>query len=113
MYFNKCIVIKKAHSLILKNSIMIYLNRNIVFGLVAIMLMLYDAFSQEVEKNWNLPSMIVHGEKDVVLPLKDSQELCEFLPNSQFKILEGQGHSCNIENPKLLMSLLNDFWSTL
>ena len=70
-------------------------------------------FSEEVEKNWNLPSMIVHGEKDVVLPLKDSQELCESLPNSQFKALKDQGHSCNIENPKLFMSLLNDFWKTL
>lgn len=51
MYFNKFIVIKKSHSLILTNSIMIYLNRNIVFGLVAIVLMLYNAFSQEVEKS--------------------------------------------------------------
>ena len=30
---------------------MIYLNRNIVFGLVAIVLMHYNAFSQEVEKS--------------------------------------------------------------
>jgi pimeloyl-ACP methyl ester carboxylesterase len=70
-------------------------------------------FSQEVEKNWSLPSMVVHGEKDVVLPLKDSQELCEFLPNSQFMVLDGQGHSCNVENPKRFVGLLNEFWGSL
>ena len=69
--------------------------------------------SEDIKKDWNLPSMIVHGEKDVILPLKGSRELSEFLPNSQFKVLGGQGHSCNVENPKRFRDLLNEFWNSL
>jgi len=69
--------------------------------------------TEDIKKSWNTPSMIVHGDKDVVLPLKDSEKLHEFLPSSKYKTLKGQGHSCNMENPKLFASLLQDFWKSL
>lgn len=69
--------------------------------------------TSEVKEKWSTPSMIVHGEKDVVLPLKDSKELHEALPNSKFQALENQGHSCNMENPERFYSLLKSFWSSL
>ena len=69
--------------------------------------------SEELYKSWNTPSMIVHGTKDNVLPIKDSEELASRLQNSCFKALEGQGHSFNMEDPKRFNALLTEFWSGL
>ena len=56
------------------------------------------------------PVMVLHGEFDTILPLSDSQELAKNLPAGQFKKLKGQGHSTNVENPRLLAQEILDFF---
>ncbi len=46
-----------------------------------------------------IPSLILHGAHDQVIPLKDSQDLARILPASELEILPDAGHCWNIENP--------------
>ncbi|MBK9295082.1 MAG: alpha/beta hydrolase [Oligoflexia bacterium] len=55
------------------------------------------------------PVLILHGEFDQILSKKDSEELNRLLPNSTYKELKAQGHSCNVENPKLFVQLTQKF----
>jgi branched-chain amino acid transport system permease protein len=60
-----------------------------------------------------LPILILHGENDMVLPKEGSEKMHTMLPNSELQIVKGQGHSLNVENPKLFVSLIENFWSKL
>lgn len=64
-------------------------------------------------KNINLPTLILHGENDLVLPKEGSEKMHSLLQNSKLKILENQGHSLNVENPKLFLDLVQNFWANL
>lgn len=60
-------------------------------------------------KKLEQPVMIFHGEHDPILPLEDSRDLSRALPSGVFQMLDGQGHSCNIENPARFTTLLLNF----
>lgn len=60
-----------------------------------------------------LPTLVLHGEKDLVLPITGSQELHELIEGSQFKTLMGQGHSYNMEDPEGFSKELLNFWNSL
>lgn len=53
--------------------------------------------------------LILHGEHDPILPVDGSRELAALLPNAEFRLLDGQGHSTNVENPGRFVQLVNDF----
>lgn len=61
----------------------------------------------------NQPTLILHGDKDMVLPLAMSEHTDQVLPNSTLKVLDGQGHSTNMENPQRLFEVATSFWDTL
>jgi pimeloyl-ACP methyl ester carboxylesterase len=63
---------------------------------------------KEVAKIPN-PVLVLHGEHDEVLPLKDAMALADLLPNGQFHLLPGIGHSANIECPKLFVEIVDQF----
>ncbi len=58
------------------------------------------------------PVLIVHGESDPVLPIEASRELAKTLPNARFFEAKGHGHSLNLENPKLFVQLVNEFFKS-
>ncbi|MCO5113122.1 MAG: alpha/beta hydrolase [Bdellovibrionaceae bacterium] len=60
-----------------------------------------------------LPTLILHGEKDMVLPLEGSIEMHELLPQSELVVLKDNGHSLSVEDPKKYVELLQDFNSKL
>ncbi|CAN5594461.1 alpha/beta hydrolase [soil metagenome] len=53
--------------------------------------------------------LVLHGELDPIIPVESSRVLAAGLPNAKFEILPGQGHSTNVENPKLFVSKVNSF----
>lgn len=55
------------------------------------------------------PVLVLHGEKDVLLPMEESKKLAEVFSKGQFKVIPKQGHCTNVENPKLFVEMLNDF----
>ena len=60
-------------------------------------------------KKLEQPVMIFHGEHDPILPIEDSRDLSRALPSGVFQMLDGQGHSCNLENPSRFATLLLNF----
>jgi len=46
------------------------------------------------------PVLVLHGEHDPILAAEGSQTLAKSLPRGVYKRLDGQGHSCNVENPE-------------
>lgn len=71
----------------------------------------FDDRSEEIKTNWKLPTQILHGSKDLVLPLQGSKDMLSVYPSSQWQVLEDQGHSCNVENPDRLTKILLSFWA--
>ncbi len=55
------------------------------------------------------PILILHGEHDWVLPVEASQRLADLLPNARFELIHEHGHSLNVEDPKLFVSLVDRF----
>lgn len=46
-----------------------------------------------------VPTLILHGQHDQIIPLKDSEELKRTMPNATLEVLPESGHCWNIENP--------------
>ncbi|MES2964579.1 MAG: alpha/beta hydrolase [Bdellovibrionota bacterium] len=55
------------------------------------------------------PVLVLHGEHDPVLPIDRSRALEAILLHGRFEMLNGQGHSANVENPALFVRHLNEF----
>lgn len=60
-------------------------------------------------ENIDLPTIIVWGEKDEELNLKNAKLLKSLIKNSTLRILWGVGHSPNIESPEKLVNLLSEY----
>jgi pimeloyl-ACP methyl ester carboxylesterase len=53
-----------------------------------------------------VPTLILHGQKDQVIPLKDSEYLAELMPNGRLEILPESGHCWNVEDPAAFVQRL-------
>jgi 3-oxoadipate enol-lactonase len=60
-------------------------------------------------KALNCPTLIIHGEKDTLLLLHMGREVADSISGSTFKIIEGAGHTLNIEAVPQLMKLILEF----
>ena len=56
-----------------------------------------------------VPTLILHGEKDAVLPIADSEKLAALLPKSQFERLVNAGHCWNVEDPEAFTKRVRSF----
>jgi pimeloyl-ACP methyl ester carboxylesterase len=45
------------------------------------------------------PTLILHGQNDLIIPVSDSKQLSELMFNATFEILPQAGHCWNVENP--------------
>ena len=56
-------------------------------------------------------TLIICGEKEKDnINMKSAKQLNKVIQNSKFKIIENAGHEVNIDNPKELANIINDFW---
>lgn len=55
------------------------------------------------------PTLIVWGDKDMVLPLRHGRRLARELPNAELVVLEGAGHVPNEEYPDIVNGLILNF----
>lgn len=56
------------------------------------------------------PVLVLHGEHDTLLPMKDSEELASLIANASFEVIPQQGHCCNVENPDWFAKRLKHFF---
>jgi pimeloyl-ACP methyl ester carboxylesterase len=64
-------------------------------------------------KNIHCPTLVVVGQKDILTPIKFSQQLAQAIPNAELVILENGGHGCLIENPDNIAVIFQQFLANL
>jgi pimeloyl-ACP methyl ester carboxylesterase len=60
----------------------------------------------------NLPTLIIWGDRDGIIPVDHAYATHEALPNSRLEIIEGVGHFPHVEAPERFAQVLRDFLRT-
>jgi pimeloyl-ACP methyl ester carboxylesterase len=55
----------------------------------------------------SVPTLILHGDQDVIVPLSDAEYAAAQIPNSRFHILKGAGHVPTMTCPGEVAQLIN------
>ena len=61
----------------------------------------------------SVPTLIVHGAEDQILPRAEAEAMYTAIPNAQLKIIGNAGHLVNMEQPALFNTALQDFLVSL
>jgi pimeloyl-ACP methyl ester carboxylesterase len=56
-----------------------------------------------------MPSLIVWGERDPIIPLEHAHSAHDAMPGSRLELLEGAGHFPQLDDPILISRLLTEF----
>lgn len=60
----------------------------------------------------NMPTLIVWGDRDRIIPLIHAYRAHELIPNSRLAIMKGVGHYPHVEEPVRFVEILVDFLKT-
>lgn len=60
-------------------------------------------------KKITIPSIVIQGEKDLLLPVHMANEVAKAIPNSQFKVIPHVGHTLNLEAVPQMVAIIKDF----
>lgn len=64
----------------------------------------------ELMSKSTVPSLVLHGEHDVLLSRDASEELAvKYLKNAKFEVIPGHGHCMNVENPENFVKKISGF----
>jgi pimeloyl-ACP methyl ester carboxylesterase len=56
-----------------------------------------------------VPTMVIHGDKDRLVPLENGKVLAARIPGAQFKLIEDAGHVLTTDQPEVCKRLMVDF----
>ena len=56
-----------------------------------------------------VPTLLIHGEKDTLIPVEYSQEVARRIPNAELVIIHGGGHECLVSHHREISPKLNSF----
>jgi hypothetical protein len=59
-----------------------------------------------------MPTLIVWGDHDRIIPLDHAYRAHEAIPNSRLEVIEGVGHYPLVEEPVRFVEILRDFLRT-
>ena len=59
-----------------------------------------------------MPTLIVWGDHDRIIPLHHAYLAHEAIPNSRLEVMEGVGHCPHVEEPVRFVEILRDFLRT-
>jgi pimeloyl-ACP methyl ester carboxylesterase len=59
-----------------------------------------------------MPTLIVWGDQDKIIPLVHASQAHEAIPNSRLEVMEGAGHNPHMEDPARFADILEDFLNT-
>jgi pimeloyl-ACP methyl ester carboxylesterase len=55
------------------------------------------------------PALILHGDKDVLIPVENAYLLAERIPNAQLYVVKGAGHGYPAQDPVTVHKVVTDF----
>ncbi len=64
----------------------------------------------EATRTVKVPTLILHGHHDQVIPLSDSHHLASTMVNAQLQVLPNAGHCWNVENPGAFVDSLRNWF---
>jgi 2-succinyl-6-hydroxy-2,4-cyclohexadiene-1-carboxylate synthase len=68
-----------------------------------------DFDAKDVLRKIKVPTLIMEGEHDTVLPKEYTKELYKEIKKAEFDIIPNTNHYINIEKPKLISNIINKF----
>lgn len=60
-------------------------------------------------KKITVPTIVIQGEKDLLLPVHMAGEVAKAISNSQFKVIPHVGHTLNLEAVPQMVAIIKDF----
>jgi pimeloyl-ACP methyl ester carboxylesterase len=70
-----------------------------------------DTNFQSIAREVKIPTLVVSGENDKIVPVDDAVRLAEMLPTSSLSIIDGAGHLPHEENPEEFLQVVAS-WMT-
>ena len=61
----------------------------------------------------HIPTLIITGAEDTLMPLPTSEAMHAAIPHSQLVVIPGAAHLSNVENPKAFNSAVRTFLLSL
>lgn len=58
-----------------------------------------------------LPTLLIHGSRDVITPVASSQNLAQMLPESKLVIIEGAGHVPTVARPSEVARAIEEYFA--
>jgi pimeloyl-ACP methyl ester carboxylesterase len=58
----------------------------------------------------DLPTLLIHGSRDIITPISSSQNLAQQLPNSKLVTIEGAGHVPTVTRPADVVRAIEEFF---
>lgn len=56
-----------------------------------------------------VPTLIIHGEDDQLIPVAEAQAMANTIPKAELMIIPGAGHMPNLEKPEIFNDAVRDF----
>ena len=60
-----------------------------------------------------VPTLVVHGDKDAAIPLERGQILADNIPNAHMAVINGAGHAANLSHPEPVNQAMRKFLDSL
>jgi 3-oxoadipate enol-lactonase len=57
-----------------------------------------------------LPTLIIHGELDAIIPLASAEMASQAIPGSKLVVIRGAGHVPVITRPEQVVAAIDDWW---
>jgi len=58
----------------------------------------------------NVPTLVLHGADDQLVPIREAENMREAIPNARLEVLPEAGHLLNLEQPELFNRLIKEFF---
>jgi pimeloyl-ACP methyl ester carboxylesterase len=69
--------------------------------------------STEILTGFNIPTLIIHGSDDQLVPLAEAESMAKAIPNSKFQVIPNAGHLPNMEQPDQFNNIMSTFLKDL
>ena len=61
----------------------------------------------------NIPTLVIHGAEDQIIPLSESEAMAAGIKNARLQVVPDAGHLPNLEQPQLFNSLIDKFMASI
>lgn len=109
-FVDACVLESEPHSALIRSWGRKILNRATSESAIRLLQCTYGTDLRPRLKELNLPTLIIHGDKDAIVPLSDSEHAASQVSGSQLHILKDTGHVPTMTRPLEVANLIDQFF---